>query len=73
MLENDVPVFLVSFATQEILTFRHIKTGEIMVGKSNKVEGVRYAAVFTRVEEELEDEVTGGWKLLEVSFDPFLP
>jgi import inner membrane translocase subunit TIM44 len=71
MLDNETPVLLVSFATQEILTFRHIKTGEVMVGKSNKVEGVRYAAVFTRVEDELEDEVTGGWKLLEVRPYPF--
>jgi hypothetical protein len=25
-----------------------------------------YAAVLTRVEEELDDELTGGWKVVEV-------
>jgi mitochondrial import inner membrane translocase subunit TIM44 len=69
MLENDVPVFLVTFATQEILMFRSAKTGEVMVGSPDGVEQVRYAAVMTIVEEELENEETNGWKILEVSCD----
>jgi import inner membrane translocase subunit TIM44 len=67
MLENDVPVFLVTFATQEILMFRSAKTGEVVVGSPDAVEQVRYAAVLTLVEEELDNPETNGWKILEVS------
>lgn len=66
MLDNHVPVYLVSFQTQEIVLFRHVKTGEPLVGHADRVETVSYAGVFGRFEEELDDEVTGGWKLLEV-------
>ena len=67
LLENDIPVFVVSFSTQEVLVFRNSLTREIVVGAPNKVEQVTYAAVITRIESELEDELTGGWKIIEVS------
>lgn len=67
MLENNVPVFLVTFATQEILCFRKAKTGEAVIGDENQVEQCRYAMVITRVESELEDELTGGWKVVEMA------
>jgi import inner membrane translocase subunit TIM44 len=67
MLENDVPVFLVTFATQEVLMFRSAKTGDVVVGSPDGVEQVRYAAVLTLVEEELDNPETNGWKILEVS------
>lgn len=38
-----------------------------MVGAENKVEQVQYAAVMTRIEGDLDNELTGGWKFLEVS------
>lgn len=63
-----MPAYLVAFQTQEIVLFKHTKTGEILVGSPTRVESVGYAAVFARVEEELEDELTGGWKVLEVCF-----
>lgn len=66
ILENDVPVFLVQFSTQEVLMFRNAKTGEISVGADNKVEQCTYIAAITRVEEELTNELTGGWKVIEV-------
>ncbi|CDZ98035.1 Mitochondrial import inner membrane translocase, subunit TIM44 [Phaffia rhodozyma] len=66
-LDNDVPAYLVAFSTQEIVLFRHTKTGEVLVGDPTRVESVAYAAVFARVEEELEDEITGGWKVLEIA------
>lgn len=69
ILENDVPVFVVTFATQEMLLFRNVKTREIIVGAENRVEQCHYAAVVTRVEEELDNEVTGGWKIVEVCLD----
>lgn len=67
ILENHLPVFIVHFATQEVLLFRNAKTGEIMVGAENKVEQVQYAAVMARVEGELDNELTGGWKFLEMA------
>lgn len=75
ILENDIPVFVITFATQEMLLFRNVKTGEAVVGAENKVEQCHYAAVVTRVEEELDNELTGGWKVVEVrlllrSFEP---
>ena len=67
MLENNVPVFLVTFATQELLLFRNAKSGEVVVGSENDVEQCRYALVLTRTEAELDNDITGGWKVVEVS------
>ena len=67
ILENEIPVFVVTFATQEMLLFRNAKTREIVVGAEDRVEQCHYAAVVTRVEEELDNELTGGWKVIEVS------
>lgn len=66
LLENSIPVFVIQFSTQEVLLFRSAKTGEIMVGAENKVEQCTYAAAITRVEEDLDNELTGGWKVIEV-------
>jgi len=66
ILDNNVPVFLVTFVTQEVLIFRNAKTREISVGAENKVEQCVYVAAITRVEEELDNELTGGWKVIEV-------
>ncbi|RXK38748.1 import inner membrane translocase subunit tim44 [Tremella mesenterica] len=71
MLENGIPVFIITFATQELLLFRNAKTGDVVVGSENDVETCRYALVITRVETELENELTGGWKVVEVSASSF--
>jgi import inner membrane translocase subunit TIM44 len=47
--------------------FRNVKTGEITVGADNKVEQCVSVAAITRVEEELDHELTGGWKVIEAS------
>ncbi|EKM49923.1 uncharacterized protein PHACADRAFT_32796 [Phanerochaete carnosa HHB-10118-sp] len=67
ILENDIPVFVITFATQEVLIFRNAKTREIIVGAEDRVEQCHYAAVITRVEEELDNELTGGWKVVEMA------
>ncbi len=67
MLENNVPVLVVSFQSQELMFFTDPKTGEIKAGKSDQTDLCRYAMVLTRVEEELDNEITGGWKVVEVS------
>ena len=46
--------------------FRNAKTGEIAVGADDKVEQCVYIAALTRLEEELTNELTGGWKVIEV-------
>lgn len=66
ILENELPVFVITFATQEMLLFRNAKTREVVVGAEDRVEQCHYAAVVTRVEEELDNELTGGWKVIEV-------
>ncbi|KAI5123531.1 hypothetical protein M0805_006691 [Coniferiporia weirii] len=63
----EIPVFVITFATQEVLLFRNAKTGEVTVGAENRVEQCTYAAVITRIEEELSDELTGGWKVVEMA------
>jgi mitochondrial import inner membrane translocase subunit TIM44 len=72
MLEDEVPVLLVTFSTQEVLLFRDAKTGEITVGAEDKVEQCGYGAIITRVESELDNPTTGGWKVIEVSSSPAL-
>jgi len=68
MLDNNVPVFLVTLATQELLLYRNAKTGEAVVGSEDAVDSCRYAIVLTRVDTELENPLTGGWKVVEVSY-----
>ncbi|CAL1714806.1 unnamed protein product [Somion occarium] len=67
ILENDIPVYVITFATQEMLLFRNAKTREIIVGAEDKVEQCHYAAVITRAEEELDNELTGGWKVIDMA------
>ncbi|KAJ7574415.1 import inner membrane translocase subunit tim44 [Mycena floridula] len=67
ILENNIPVFVIQFSTQEVLLFRNIKTREIMVGAEDRVEQCTYYAAITRVEEELDNELTGGWKVIEMA------
>lgn len=72
IMENDVPVLVVTCTTQEVLLFRDRKTREVVVGQENKVEQCTYFAAITRIPEEMDNEVTGGWKVVEVrsAFDP---
>ncbi|SGZ26252.1 BQ5605_C024g09870 [Microbotryum silenes-dioicae] len=67
ILENDLHVFVVAWRTQEILAYRDIKTGKLAVGDENKIEQVGYVAVLTRIDEELDNKVTGGWKVIDMA------
>lgn len=49
-----------------MLLFRNAVSREVVVGAENRVEQCNYAAVITRVAEEMSDEFTGGWKVIEV-------
>lgn len=74
MLEDEIPVVTVTFTTQEVLLFRNALTGEIAVGAEDRVEQCMYGAVVTRVENELDNPTTGGWKIIEVCWNvaPFI-
>ncbi|KZP30586.1 TIM44 subunit of mitochondria import inner membrane translocase [Athelia psychrophila] len=67
VMDNNVPVFVITFATQEMLLFRNAKTRDIVVGAEDKVEQCQYVAVISRVEEDLDNELTGGWKVMEMA------
>ncbi|KAH9074779.1 mitochondria import inner membrane translocase TIM44 subunit [Lactarius deliciosus] len=54
-LEDNTPVFVITFTTQEVLLFRDRKTREVVVGAEDRVEQCNYAAVVTRVEEDLDN------------------
>ncbi|GJJ11255.1 hypothetical protein Clacol_005487 [Clathrus columnatus] len=66
--DSDIPVWVVTFSTQEMLIFRNARSKEIVIGADNKVEQCTYAAVLTRVESELDNEITGGWKVVETGY-----
>ncbi|KII87472.1 hypothetical protein PLICRDRAFT_112524 [Plicaturopsis crispa FD-325 SS-3] len=72
LLEPATPVFIITFSTQEVLLFRNAKTRAVVVGAEDRVEQCVYVAALTRVEEELGDEVTGGWKVIEVRYHTLL-
>ncbi|KIY70805.1 TIM44 subunit of mitochondria import inner membrane translocase [Cylindrobasidium torrendii FP15055 ss-10] len=66
LTEDDIPTFLIQFSSQEVLLFKNAKTQEIVVGAENKVEQSMYVAALTRIPEELDNEITGGWKIVSM-------
>ncbi len=66
ILENDLPVFVVAWQTQEILAYRAVKTGEIAQGSEDRIQTVGYVAELTREEGGLDDPITGGWRIIDV-------
>lgn len=62
---SDIPVIVVSCRAQEIHLYRKIKTGEIAAGTEDHIQLSTYAMVFTRVPEEMDNNVTEGWKIIE--------
>jgi import inner membrane translocase subunit TIM44 len=67
LLENDIPVIVISFNTQEVIVFRDRKTGEVVYGKEDHVEQVTYACVLTKQEEDLGNPVTNGWRVMDMA------
>lgn len=66
MLDGGLPVLVVTCATQELMFFTDPKTGEVKAGNKSQAEACRYALVLTRDESMLDNEITGGWKIIEV-------
>jgi import inner membrane translocase subunit TIM44 len=48
ILDNDMPILLIEFNTQEILMFRNRKSQEVVLGSEDNIEHARYRMVFTR-------------------------
>lgn len=40
---------------------------DIVKGSANRVKNVGYVAVLTREEEQLEDEITNGWRVIDIA------
>ncbi|TPX69446.1 hypothetical protein SpCBS45565_g02463 [Spizellomyces sp. 'palustris'] len=70
LLEDEVPVILVTFQTDEILMFRNVK-GKLVVGNENAIESATYVMAFTKaqaVDPSVEvSERTGGWVVIDWS------
>ena len=65
LLENDIPVFIVSFRSQETHLYRDAKTGEIVAGVEDKIGLVQNVAAFVRLETELTNAETRGWRIMD--------
>ncbi|KAI8996054.1 hypothetical protein BC832DRAFT_304744 [Gaertneriomyces semiglobifer] len=70
LLEDEVPVILVSFQTNEILMFKNAK-GELVLGKPNNIETATYVMAFTKaqaVDPSAEHNPhTEGWVVIDWS------
>ena len=66
MLENDIPVFIITCRTQEVHVYRNAKTNELAAGMEDKVQLVTYAIGVTRVAEDVNNPDTRGWRLIEL-------
>ncbi|KAG9306297.1 hypothetical protein G9A89_018180 [Geosiphon pyriformis] len=64
VLDNEVPVLVISFNTQEVVVFRDRLTSELVYGKEDQIEQVTYACVLTIQEDRLTDPVTSGWRVI---------
>ena len=66
LLDNDIPVFIITARTQEVHTYKKIKTGELAAGMDDKVQQVTYAIGVTRIPEDVSNPETRGWRLIEL-------
>jgi import inner membrane translocase subunit TIM44 len=66
LLENEIPVFIITCRTQEVHVYKDIKTGNLMAGMDDKVQLVTYAIGVTRIPEDVNNPETRGWRLIEL-------
>ncbi|KAF8941234.1 hypothetical protein EDD21DRAFT_364500 [Dissophora ornata] len=67
VLENDVPVLIVSFNTQEVTVFRNRLTREVVFGKEDAIEEATYACVITITPETLSNPLTRGVRVMDMA------
>jgi import inner membrane translocase subunit TIM44 len=63
---SDIPVYVIGCRAQEVHLYRKVKDGEIAAGVEDHIQMTTYAMVLSRVPEEMENEETKGWKILEL-------
>ena len=66
MLENEVPVFIITCRTQEVHVYRDRKTDALAAGMEDRVQLVTYAIGVTRIADEVNKKETRGWRLIEL-------
>lgn len=66
LLENEIPVFIITCRTQEVHVYKDKKTGNLMAGMDDKVQLVTYAIGVTRIPEDVNNPETRGWRLIEL-------
>jgi len=66
MLDNDIPVFVITCRTQEVHVYRNAKSGELAAGMEDKVQLVTYAIGLTRMPEDVSNPETRGWRFIEM-------
>ncbi|KAJ1920736.1 protein translocase subunit [Mycoemilia scoparia] len=67
VLDNEVPVIVIVFQTQENNVFRDKVTKKIVQGDENVIESCHYVSIFTKVPENADDPITGGWKMIDLA------
>jgi import inner membrane translocase subunit TIM44 len=74
LLNDEVPVIILTFQTTEILCFRN-KKGEVVLGAEDNIQNARYSLALTKkqiLEPEAEyDPVTEGWIIIEFARGAF--
>ncbi|ORZ26846.1 hypothetical protein BCR44DRAFT_118545 [Catenaria anguillulae PL171] len=64
VLENNIPVLMLSFTTQEVILYRDRITKEVKIGKEDVIMRCTYVVVLT-IEEGNDDPITRGWKVVD--------
>ncbi|KAF9581071.1 protein translocase subunit, partial [Lunasporangiospora selenospora] len=67
VLENDVPVLIISFQTQEVTVFRNRATREVVFGQEDSIEECTYACVITLTPETLSNPLTRGVRIMDMA------
>lgn len=63
---GGVPVFIITCRTQEVHVYRKIKTNELAAGMEDRIQLVTYAIGVTRIQEDIKNPETRGWRLIEL-------
>ncbi|KAG0372809.1 protein translocase subunit [Mortierella sp. AD032] len=67
VLENDIPVLIISFNTQEVTVFRNRLTREVVFGKEDAIEECTYACVITLTPETMQNPLTRGVRIMDMA------
>eukprot|EP00842_Homolaphlyctis_polyrhiza_P003691 jgi/Hompol1/4322/HPOL_001576-RA len=68
MLEDEIPIILIGFTTQEILLFRNAK-GVVVAGRDDRIETANYVVAFSKAQivypESEFNPATNGWMVVD--------